>query len=105
MRTHPFNFCSRFGPPHVPVLELVPDIVVCSVVLYPARDEAITLLLLSGSIYLTLLYSYCYFTHVPVPVPVLDLVICSYIYLVHGKNCYVIMNKLFPHALCIFSLL
>ena len=32
--------------PHVPVLDLVPDIVVCSVVLYPARDEAITLLLL-----------------------------------------------------------
>ena len=24
---------------------------------------------------------------------------------VQGKNCYVIMNKLFPHALCIFSLL
>ena len=32
MRTHPFNFCSRFGPPHVPVLDLVPDIVICSVV-------------------------------------------------------------------------
>ena len=32
--------------PHVPVLDLVPDIVVCSVVLCPARDEAITLLLL-----------------------------------------------------------
>ena len=27
------------------------------------------------------------------------------IYFVHGKNCYVIMNKLFPHALGIFSLL
>ena len=89
MRTHPFNFCSRFGPPRVPVLDLVPDIVVCSVVLYPARDEAITLLLLSGSIYLTLLYSYCYFTHVPVPVPVLDLVICS---VVHETN-NVMLNK------------
>ena len=30
----------------VPVLDLVPDIVICSVVLYPAWDEAITLLLL-----------------------------------------------------------
>ena len=33
----------------------------------------------SGSIYLTLLYSYCYLSHVPVPVSVLDLVICSFV--------------------------
>ena len=59
MRTHPFNFCSRFGPPHVPVLDLVPDIVYfyCNIQLFCTQPGMKQLLYFYLVAVFTLLYS------------------------------------------------